>query len=110
MATAESAGSDPNPHDKGQAIFCVDTGGNSSESKYGDYGDESASNKVQVLFIGGTDQPNTSTSVKEELYESDKLEEEKVGTDGVAIFFKGKPKQDHVEHRERSRSHVEFLE
>jgi len=35
----------------------MDNGGNSSESKaYGDYGDESHDNKVQVMFIGGNDQ------------------------------------------------------
>lgn len=99
----------------------------SSESNYNNYDDESTSNKVQVLFIGGQgngDQLTVSASsvksvqsvksVKEEMYESDhrleELEEEKVGADGVVKFFKGKPAKEHHERHSRSRSHVEFLE
>ena len=53
-------------------IYCIDNG-NSSESKnFDDYGDESASNNVQVVFIGGNEQTNSShSSVKEDHYESD---------------------------------------
>lgn len=75
-------------------IFCIDNGVNSSESKgYNDYGDESMSNKVQVMFIGGNEQVQIPTSLLDENYESDKLEEEKVGNDGVLKYFKGKPKK-----------------
>lgn len=96
-----------------QEIICIDNGGSSESKTFDDYGDESTSNRVQVVFIGGNEQANMSDSlVKEEQYESDKLEEEKVT--GDRTYFKGKPKQDAEaycnEHIMRSRSPIGFPE
>ena len=71
-------------------IVCIEYGGNSSDSKCDDYEDESTSNRVQVVFIGSNEPVNTSSSIKEEQYESDLLEEEKVAADGKLIYYKGK--------------------
>mgnify|MGYP003349370310 CR=1 FL=1 len=69
--------------------------GNSSESKgYNDYEEESTSNKVTVMLLGGNEHMNTPASIMEEQYESDQLEEEK--TDGKVIYFKGKPKNEQM--------------
>jgi hypothetical protein len=94
-------------------IICIENGGSSESKTLDDYGDESTSNRVQVVFIGGNEQANMSDSlVKEEQYESDKLEEEKVT--GDRTYFKGKPKQDAEvycnEHIMRSRSPIGFPE
>lgn len=72
LATAESANSDPHHlvKDKNPEIFCIDNGVNSSESK-GDCEEDSTSQRIQVLFIGGQEHEKSMRSIQAEQYESD---------------------------------------
>lgn len=62
-----------------------------------------------MVFIGSNEPINTSSSIKEEQYESDLLEEEKVAADGKLIYYKGKQIK-HEEPNMRSRSPIRYPE